>query len=374
MNSTTTQPNLLELAKQGNAHAIATLMNRQLQPKGITTKTTLTQGCLMIIAESEDIPEQTFLVDFLRKGITNLMAEGIQRVIVQGRIIGKTAPAWRESFELRAAVTANHQQPASINNSSISSPNASVKSKLNVFKSSKLTSILSFAKGTRKLANTGLLLGILLVSTTHLLTANKSQPTLWEYKIEAISDGAFDPAMHRMGSDGWEITSARRAVSGEGSSSQGLYEVIFKRPTTKAKIRENAKRLETEAKESALQLAQLTAKLDINSVNRMQQSTFLEKQAFATAIEELGLAVKSESENYTYSLTADQSKSLVTATAKTDELKSYTGAVFPVQEADGSMTTVAVICQTDAPSKTLPALPQLQGTKPVCPTGSSEVN
>jgi hypothetical protein len=36
MNSTATQPNLLELAKQGNAHAIAALMNRQLQPKGIT--------------------------------------------------------------------------------------------------------------------------------------------------------------------------------------------------------------------------------------------------------------------------------------------------------------------------------------------------
>jgi len=38
MNSTTNQPNLIELAKQGNAKAIATLINRQLQPKGITAK------------------------------------------------------------------------------------------------------------------------------------------------------------------------------------------------------------------------------------------------------------------------------------------------------------------------------------------------
>lgn len=30
------QPNLLELAKQGDTKAIATLINRQLQPKGIT--------------------------------------------------------------------------------------------------------------------------------------------------------------------------------------------------------------------------------------------------------------------------------------------------------------------------------------------------
>jgi hypothetical protein len=33
---TQAQPNLLELAKQGNAKAIAALINRQLQPKGIT--------------------------------------------------------------------------------------------------------------------------------------------------------------------------------------------------------------------------------------------------------------------------------------------------------------------------------------------------
>lgn len=35
---TQTQAELLELAKQGNAKAIAALMNRQLQPKGITAK------------------------------------------------------------------------------------------------------------------------------------------------------------------------------------------------------------------------------------------------------------------------------------------------------------------------------------------------
>jgi hypothetical protein len=37
-----TQPNLLELAKPGNAKAIADLMNCQLQPKDITAKATHT--------------------------------------------------------------------------------------------------------------------------------------------------------------------------------------------------------------------------------------------------------------------------------------------------------------------------------------------
>ncbi|BAZ03806.1 hypothetical protein NIES3974_04360 [Calothrix sp. NIES-3974] len=35
------QPRILELAKQGNAQAIAYLINQQLQPKGITAKVTI---------------------------------------------------------------------------------------------------------------------------------------------------------------------------------------------------------------------------------------------------------------------------------------------------------------------------------------------
>jgi hypothetical protein len=46
-----TPPNLTELAKQGNANAIAALMNRQLQPRGITAKAALKVGCLSVILE-----------------------------------------------------------------------------------------------------------------------------------------------------------------------------------------------------------------------------------------------------------------------------------------------------------------------------------
>jgi hypothetical protein len=52
-----TQPNLLELAKQGNAKAIATLINRQLQPKGITAKAAFKDGCLQIMLESAHISD-----------------------------------------------------------------------------------------------------------------------------------------------------------------------------------------------------------------------------------------------------------------------------------------------------------------------------
>jgi uncharacterized protein (DUF697 family) len=107
MNSTGTQPTLLELAKQGNANAIATLINRQLQPKGITTKTALKDGCLQVMLESAQAPNQQALVVFIRKGITNLGAEPIKKVKVHGRQIGEEFPAWIEEFEVVAQTVQN---------------------------------------------------------------------------------------------------------------------------------------------------------------------------------------------------------------------------------------------------------------------------
>ncbi|MEH1889528.1 MAG: hypothetical protein V7K92_08705 [Nostoc sp.] len=88
-------------------------MNRQLQLKGITVKTNITSGCLMVIAESENEPEQSFVVDFIRKGITDLKAEVIKRVVLHGRITGKKTPLWRESFEMHSTVTLQQEESGS---------------------------------------------------------------------------------------------------------------------------------------------------------------------------------------------------------------------------------------------------------------------
>jgi hypothetical protein len=93
MNSTTNQQNLIELAKQGNAKAIATLMNRQLQPKGITAKAALKDSCLQVMLESAQAPNQQALVAFVRKGITGLGAESIKSVKIYGRQTGGEFPS-----------------------------------------------------------------------------------------------------------------------------------------------------------------------------------------------------------------------------------------------------------------------------------------
>jgi len=99
----TTQPNLLELAKQGNAQAIATLLNRSLQPKGITAKANLKDGCLHLMLEAAKAPEQQTLVAFLQKGLENLGSSAFQKVKVYGRPIGEDIPTWTQEFILGEA-------------------------------------------------------------------------------------------------------------------------------------------------------------------------------------------------------------------------------------------------------------------------------
>ncbi|MEH2011332.1 DUF4429 domain-containing protein [Nostoc sp.] len=115
-----TQANLLELAKQGDAQAIASLMNRQLQPKGITVKAALKDACLQVMLESAQVPNQQALVAFVRKGIVGLGAASIKRVKIYGRQTGEEFPAWNQEFEL---VVHASSTPSPINTDSTFSSN-----------------------------------------------------------------------------------------------------------------------------------------------------------------------------------------------------------------------------------------------------------
>jgi hypothetical protein len=60
-----TPPNLLELAKQGDAKAIASLMNQKLQPDGISAKASQKNDCLKVVLEAAKVPNQQALVAFV---------------------------------------------------------------------------------------------------------------------------------------------------------------------------------------------------------------------------------------------------------------------------------------------------------------------
>jgi hypothetical protein len=118
------------------------------------------------------------------------------------------------------------------------------------------------------------------------------------------------------------------------------------------------------------------AKQYTNSMNRGQQAFYAENGKLATKIDELGLDIKSETENYRYQI-VPQSGSIpsvmMTAQAKKPELKSYTGAVFVVK-INNEDTTVTVLCGTDQPATTppmMPTAPKMGGEEIKCPAGSS---
>ncbi len=97
---TASQPNLLQRAKQGDTGAIAALMNRSLQPKGITAKVSLKEHCLKVMLEASQVPEQQPLVEFVHKGITGLNVEAIKQLKIYGRELGEDFPNWQEEMEL----------------------------------------------------------------------------------------------------------------------------------------------------------------------------------------------------------------------------------------------------------------------------------
>jgi hypothetical protein len=94
------QEEVVQLAKAGKPQAIAALISKSLEPKGMTARVTSNNGCLVVQVEAQTAPEQQSIVNFVKSGILNLKPESITRVIVRGRVTGQTTAAWQESFNL----------------------------------------------------------------------------------------------------------------------------------------------------------------------------------------------------------------------------------------------------------------------------------
>ncbi|HEY9878204.1 MAG TPA: type IV pilin-like G/H family protein [Leptolyngbyaceae cyanobacterium] len=120
------------------------------------------------------------------------------------------------------------------------------------------------------------------------------------------------------------------------------------------------------------------AKNNVKAVLRGQQAYILEKNAFATTLDQLQLSIPSETENYTYEIAPGENESsvFVYATPKDSTLKGFTGAVYIAGDGPNTMTYTGV-CQGDELG-ILPPIPPALDTdmapEVVCPPGSSAVN
>jgi hypothetical protein len=73
---------ILELAKQGDGQAIATLINRSIQSKGITATADLGEQCLSIDLRSPQKINQKAMVALICKGMLGLQVQAINELII----------------------------------------------------------------------------------------------------------------------------------------------------------------------------------------------------------------------------------------------------------------------------------------------------
>jgi uncharacterized protein YjbI with pentapeptide repeats len=111
----------------------------------------------------------------------------------------------------------------------------------------------------------------------------------------------------------------------------------------------------------------------VGAINRSQQAYRLENPEFATTMEELRVGLPTETENYRIEIVPQpdpRHSARATATAQRDGLRSYTGAVFVLENG----VTYAILCETDEPSQRppeMPAPPSSENDRLQCPVGSS---
>jgi len=111
----------------------------------------------------------------------------------------------------------------------------------------------------------------------------------------------------------------------------------------------------------------------VGSMNRAQEALFIEKSAFATSFDGLGLGIKTETTNFKYSIRATKKAAFNYAVAKENDLKSYVGGVFQVpaknfepNAAKEKITTTSILCEADSPGTIKPAEPTYKNGKIAC--------
>lgn len=112
---------------------------------------------------------------------------------------------------------------------------------------------------------------------------------------------------------------------------------------------------------------------NLGALSRAQQAYFLEESEFASTIEDLGLGINPETENFNYAIdTVEGDRVYITATAKNADTKSFGALVF-VDEGSGQGITQRLLCATDEPAQTPPDIPEITDGEPECAAGSSAV-
>ena len=117
----------------------------------------------------------------------------------------------------------------------------------------------------------------------------------------------------------------------------------------------------------------------VSAMNKAQQAVFIEKSAFATSFDALGLGIKTETTNFNYSIRVTKKAAFNYAVAKENDLKSYVGGVFLVPAKNfepnavkEKITTTSILCKADFPGTIKLAAPTYEKGKIACGKGTTK--
>ena len=101
------QYRFIELAKQGNSKAIATLLNSKLQPEGIKVKASVVNSWLHILLESDELPDRSSTIYLVRNQLLKLKLDSIKRVKLLFKRYIDEYPTWGQEFDLELSSFSN---------------------------------------------------------------------------------------------------------------------------------------------------------------------------------------------------------------------------------------------------------------------------
>lgn len=108
-----TSLSLLDHAKQGNAEAIAALMNEVLRPQDVWVKAVLDADCLQVMLKASEELHQATSIAFIRRGLLKLQPESIVQVRAYAWRTGDAFPQWIAAFPLEFLPESHaHPRPA----------------------------------------------------------------------------------------------------------------------------------------------------------------------------------------------------------------------------------------------------------------------
>ncbi|MDY6804255.1 MAG: CapA family protein [Cyanobacteriota bacterium] len=108
------QQNILELAKQGNPNAIATLVEKALGKKGITAKAGLEKNCLHLLLEAPQLLDAQACIRVIERGMQRLKPRSIEAIAVYGRRLGQHSPDWTRPISFDKPTPPPRETPISV--------------------------------------------------------------------------------------------------------------------------------------------------------------------------------------------------------------------------------------------------------------------